>query len=344
MATAYASHSKFTEHDFPRHPEHAGRISAVWEQLGRQRLLDQVDRIELTPASDEQILAVHSPSHLARLVAVAQADRITRLDPDTYALPKSTAVARLAAGAVVGAVDSVLLGNADNALAVVRPPGHHATVDWQMGFCLLNNIAIAARHAQARHNCGKVLIIDYDVHHGNGTQDIFYADPSVLFISIHQSPFYPGTGGLNETGSAGGAGYTLNVPVAGGHGDASYERIFAEVVWPAAERFAPDLMLVSAGFDAHWVDPLANMQLSLAGYDRLARACLQMAERLCGGKIAFVMEGGYDLAALAHGWCNIARALLGSDEVNDPYGPAPRATSGGDIRRVIAEAKHIHGL
>ncbi len=344
MTTAYASHSMFTEHDFPRHPEHAGRIRAVWEQLGRQRLLDQVDRIELTPASDEQILAAHSPAQLERLVAAAQADGVTRLDHDTYALPKSLAVARLAAGAAVGAVDSVLLGKADNALAVVRPPGHHATVNWQMGFCLLNNIAIATRHAQARRNCGKVLIIDYDVHHGNGTQDIFYADPSVLFISIHQSPFYPGSGGLKETGSAGGAGYTLNAPVAGGHGDDSYERIFAEVVWPAAERFAPDLLLASAGFDAHWVDPLANMQLSLAGYDRLTRACLQMAERLCGGKIVFVMEGGYDLAALAHGWCNITRALLGSDELSDPYGPAPRAASDGDIGTVIANARSIHGL
>ena len=344
MATAYATDSCFTKHDFPRHPEHAGRIKAVWEQLSRQRLLDQVEQLAPAPASDAQILAAHSQPHLNRLMAVAQGDGITRLDHDTYALPVSLEVARLAAGAVVGAVDSVLEGAADNALAVVRPPGHHATVDRQMGFCLLNNIAIAARQAQARHNCGKVLIIDYDVHHGNGTQDIFYADPSVMFISIHQSPYYPGTGALAETGTGAGAGYTLNLPMAGGQGDASYERVFAEVVWPAAERFAPDLMLISAGFDAHWVDPLANMQLSLTGYDHLARECLQMAERLCGGKIVFVMEGGYDLGALAHGWCNITRALLGSDELSDPYGQAPAAASSGDIGRVIAEARRSHGL
>lgn len=344
MATAYCSDSSFAEHDFPGHPEHAGRIEAVWEQLSQQRLLAQVDQLAPSPVRDEQILAAHSPSHLDRLVAVSQGDRITRLDHDTYALPQSLEVARLAAGAVVGAVDSVVEGNADNALAIVRPPGHHATVERQMGFCLLNNIAIAARHAQARHNCGRVLIIDYDVHHGNGTQDIFYADPSVLFISTHQSPFYPGTGALSETGTAAGTGFTLNLPIAGGQGDVSYERIFAEVVWPAAERFAPDLLLVSAGFDAHWVDPLANMQLSLAGYDRLARECLRMAENLCSGKIVFVMEGGYDLQALAHGWRNIARALLGSDEVSDPYGQAPAARSSRDIGRVIAEAKRIHGL
>lgn len=344
MTTAYSSHSSFTEHDFPRHPEHAGRIEAVWEQLSRQGLLAQVKQIAPAPASDDQILAVHSPSHLDRLVAVSQGDRVTRLDPDTYALPQSLEVARLAAGAVVSAVDAVMIGETDNALAVVRPPGHHATAERQMGFCLLNNIAIAARHAQARHNCGKVLIIDYDVHHGNGTQDIFYADPSVLLISIHQSPFYPGTGALAETGTRAGAGYTLNVPIADGHGDASYERIFAEIVWPAAERFTPDLLLVSAGFDAHWVDPLAQMQLSLSGYGRLARECLRMAERLCEGKIVFVMEGGYDLRALAHGWCNITRALLGSDELSDPYGAPPAGVSRQEIERVIAEAKRIHGL
>ena len=344
MATAYTSHNSFTEHDFPRHPEHAGRIMAVWEQLREQRLLDRVDQLSPVPASDEQIFAAHSRSHLDRLLAVAQRDGITRLDSETYAVPQSPQVARLAAGAVIGAVDSVCAGDADNALAIVRPPGHHATVERQMGFCLLNNVAIAARHAQAKHNCGRALIIDYDVHHGNGTQDIFYADPSVMLVSIHQSPLYPGTGALSETGTGKGRGFTLNLPIADGHGDASYERLFAEVVWPAAERFAPDLLLVSAGLDAHWVDPLAQMQLSLAGYDRLARECLRMAEELCGGKIVFVMEGGYDLEALAHGWSNIARALLGSDELSDPYGPAPSARPGADIERVIAEARRIHSL
>ena len=266
VVTAYSSHSSFTEHDFPRHPEHAGRIKAVWEQLSRQGLLDQVEQIAPAPVSDEQILAAHSRSHLDRLVSVSRGDRVTRLDHDTYALPVSLRVARLAAGAAISAVDSVMTGHCRQRARdrqAARPPCHR--LEWQMGFCLLNNIAIAARHAQARHSCGKVLIIDYDVHHGNGTQDIFYADPTVLFISTHQSPFYPGTGALGETGTAAGAGNTLNVPIAGGHGDASYERIFAEVVWPAAERFAPDLLLVSAGFDAHWVDPLAQMQLSLAG-------------------------------------------------------------------------------
>ena len=212
-----------------------------------------------------------------------------------------------------------------------------------MGFCLLNNIAIAARHAQSRHGLEKVLILDYDAHHGNGTNDIFYADPSVLFISIHQYPFYPGSGALNEIGADGGRGATINIPLSAGHGDESYRRLFAQVVIPAIERFQPDLMLVSAGFDAHWVDPLASMQLTLAGYDQLARQCLKLAERLCDGRIIFVMEGGYDLRALAHGWSNIARALLGNDEISDPYG-SPQTGANSDIKPLTDQLRRIHRL
>ncbi len=344
MTTAYLTHPRFTEHDFPRHPEHAGRIEAIWEQLGTQGLTDELLRIDPKPASDAQILAVHNHAHLNRLLDIAAQDRMVFIDQDTYALPVSLEVARLAAGAVIGAVDAVADGPADNALAIARPPGHHATAQRPMGFCLLNNIAIATRHAQAQHGIQRVVIFDYDVHHGNGTQDIFYSDPSILFISIHQSPFYPGSGALDETGAGEGRGSTLNLPVAGGHGDASYKRMFAEVIAPAVERFAPELMLISAGFDAHWADPLATMQLSLSGYDWLARNCLELAERLCGGKIVFVMEGGYDLSALAHGWCNIARAGLGITGISDPYGDASNALPAHRIDNIIDRAKRLHQL
>ena len=344
MTTAYLTDASFTKHDFPQHPEHAGRIEAVWRQLDAEGLSEQLLHISPSPATDEQIRAVHSHEHLNRLVAVSQNDRMVRLDPDTYALPVSLEVARLAAGAVIGAVDEVASGRADNGLAIVRPPGHHATGDRQMGFCLLNNIAIGARHAQANHQIEKVLILDYDVHHGNGTQDIFYRDPSIIFISIHQSPFYPGTGALTEIGEGDGRGYTLNVPISGGHGDAAYQQIFADVIWPAAERFDPDLMLISAGFDAHWVDPLASMQLTLTGYDHLARECMNMAERFCGGRIVFVMEGGYDLQALAHGWCNFARALLGQDGISDAYGRPPSLAGTTNLQPLIDEVRRIHRL
>ncbi|MCY4064366.1 MAG: histone deacetylase [Chloroflexi bacterium] len=343
MTTAYLTDGSFTQHNHPQHPEHAGRIEAVWQELGAAGLVDQLRQIRPTAASDEQILAVHTREHLQRLLAVSQGDRMVRLDPDTYALPVSLEVARLAAGAVIGAVDAVLTAQAVNALAIVRPPGHHATAGRQMGFCLLNNIAIAARQAQSRHGLEKVLILDYDVHHGNGSNDIFYADPSVLFISLHEYPHYPGSGALNEIGVDEGRGATINIPLPAGHGDASYERLFAEIVIPAIERFQPDLMLISAGFDAHWVDPLASMQLTLAGYDYLARACLKLAERLCAGRIVFVMEGGYDLRALAHGWCNIARALLDLDEISDPYG-SPGTETSSDIQLLVQQLRKIHRL
>lgn len=344
MTTAYLTHNQFTAHDYPRHPEHAGRIQAIWQQLEAQGLTEQLLPIAPAPASDAQIRAVHSAAHLNRLVDISRQERSVFIDQDTYALPISLETARLAAGAVIGAVDAVSGGRAQNGLAVVRPPGHHATAGRQMGFCLLNNIAIAARHAQNKYGLRKALIFDYDVHHGNGTQDIFYSDPSVMFISIHQSPFYPGSGALQETGAGPGRGATVNLPIAGGHGDAAYRRLFEEIVSPSSERFAPDMMLVSAGFDAHFVDPLASMQLSLAGYDWLARACIALAENVCDGKIVFVMEGGYDLAALAHGWCNIARALLGRDDISDPYGPAQAREAPRHVDSLITEARRIHQL
>ena len=343
MTTAYISDKRYTEHDFPGHPEHAGRIEAVWEQLNHFIQTKKLLSVPATPASDEQILAIHSRNHLQRLVDVSMQDRRVRLDQDTYALPVSPEIARLSAGAIINAVDAVLNGQAGNAMAIARPPGHHATPSHAMGFCLLNNVAIGARHALNQHNLDRVLILDYDVHHGNGTQDAFYADASVLFTSIHQSPFYPGTGELTETGADEGRGFNLNVPVAAGHGDASYRLIFEKVIAPAAERFAPDLVLISAGFDAHWVDPLAGMRLSLSGYDWLARQCILMAEKLCDGKIIFVMEGGYDLNALAHGWRNIATALLDIDEISDPYGEAPNAKSSREITQLLDRVRDLHG-
>ena len=344
MTTALLTHERFTEHDYPRHPEHAGRIEAIWRELDRQGLSEKLLRIQPQPASDAQIMAAHSRAHLDILTDIAAQERRVLIDQDTYALPVSLQVARLAAGAVIGAVDAIADGTAKNALAVVRPPGHHATPQRPMGFCLLNNVAIAARHAQTQHGFQRIAIFDYDVHHGNGTQDIFYSNPSVFFVSIHQSPFYPGTGALEETGAGDGRGSTLNLPIPGGHGDASYRRMYEEVVAPAIERFAPDLLLISAGFDAHWADPLASMQLSLAGYDWLARACVSLARRVCGGKLIFIMEGGYDLPALGHGWRNIARAALGLSGISDCYGDASNALPPQRMDSIVAKARRLHGL
>jgi acetoin utilization deacetylase AcuC-like enzyme len=344
MTTAYVTHKRYTEHTLDSHYEFAGRIEAVWAQLQSAGLLDRMSCLTPSPVTNEQILRVHTQDRLNQLALLSLQNRTTMIDQDTYATPTSFEVARLSAGGVVESIDAIMTGGADNAIAAVRPPGHHATPDRSMGFCLLNNVAIGARYAQKNYDVRKVLIFDYDVHHGNGTQDIFYEDESVMFISIHQSPLYPGTGRIQEIGSSTGKGYTLNVPINGGYADNAYEAIVDQIVWKAVERFDPDLMLISAGFDAHWVDPLANARLSLSGYDMLARECIKMANQFCDGNIVFVMEGGYDLKALSHGWQNIAHALLGDDELSDPYGEAPSSLPLSNIYIEIDPVKALHGL
>lgn len=324
------------------HPEHPGRIQAVWNVLAAAKLPQRMDARTPHPASNEMILRVHSQAHLDKLTWIGAQDKLVMFDSDTYALPQSDQIARLSAGGVIDAVTAVASGDATNGLAAVRPPGHHATPDQAMGFCLLSNIAIAARHAQTLPGVERVMIVDFDVHHGNGTQDVFYEDGSVLFVSTHQHPFYPGTGKLKESGRGAGAGTTLNIPLSAGHGDSNYAEIFKQIVWPAAKRFQPDLLLVSAGFDAHFIDPLAMMRLSLVGYTQLARELKQIADDLCSGRIIFVMEGGYDLQALAHGMRNMAHVLLEEDEISDPYGLD--AGKEPDIQPLIDRVLALHNL
>lgn len=349
MTTAYATHPRFPEHDLPGHPEHAGRIRAVWRALEDAGLTARMQAQSVEMATDEQILAVHTPQYLALFKKLAMLTTTTRLDSDTYVTPTSAELARFAAGAVISTLDAILLGSAINALAAVRPPGHHAVPGIGMGFCLLGNIGIGARHAQRAHGVGKIMIVDYDVHHGNGTEAMFYDDPSVLFISLHQGensfggPFYPGTGAIHEIGSGKGLGANINIPLPPGHGDASYAALFEQVVIPAAQRFQPELILVSAGFDAHWLDPLAGIKLSLTGYAALTRSLIQIAEDLCGGRIMFVMEGGYNLDALGNGIANLARLLLDDAQVADPLG-APNLSAPPDIAPIIAQLRTIHRL
>jgi acetoin utilization deacetylase AcuC-like enzyme len=301
--------------------------------------------IEAQFVDKDLLLMLHTREYLEMLAWVDETQKQTvHLTVDTYASPTSYAVARLAAGGVVGAIDEVLSRRADNGMAVVRPPGHHAMSNHPMGFCLLGNIAIGARYAQQAHRLTRVMIVDYDVHHGNGTEAMFYDDDTVLFISTHQSPFYPYTGAISDVGTGNGRGYTINIPLAAGNGDGNYAQVFKEIVWPAARRFQPELILVSAGFDAHWTDPLAQMHLSLAGYDHLTRELIKMAGELCGGKIVFVMEGGYHLDALSHGWRNIAHALLGDDDLSDPLGLPQDRRQEPDVESVIEQVKKIHTL
>lgn len=342
MKTAYVTDARFAGHTLADHPEHAGRLAAVEERLTADGLRERLLPVDVAPATEDDLLAVHDPGHLKRLSRVAEIGTPTMFGPDTYVLPDSYAIAVLAAGAVLRVVDAVMGRQATNGLAAVRPPGHHATRDEAMGFCLLNNVAIAARYAQRQYGVRRVLIVDYDVHHGNGTQDIFYSDPSVYYISTHQSPLYPGTGDIREIGAGRGERLTLNIPLAPGTGDAGFFDVFDQVVIPAAERFEPALILVSAGFDAHWADPLANLRLTLSGYDRLTRSLYALAGRLCEGRVIFVLEGGYNLQVLSHGWANVARALTGDPAAVDPVGPAREISR--PVDALIARLKQLHQL
>jgi acetoin utilization deacetylase AcuC-like enzyme len=342
MATVHVADSRYDAHTLHGHPEFAGRLVAIRRRLAEDGLTDRLVKLEAQPAADDSLLAVHTAGYLELLAATSQLEHTGMMGLDTYVTPGSFGIARLAAGGVLQVVDAVMSGEAENGLAAVRPPGHHATPSMGMGFCLLNNIAIAARHAQQRHGVERVLIADYDVHHGNGTQEAFYADPTVLYISTHQSPLYPGTGMIQDTGEDAGAGYTLNIPLPPGVGDQGYARVFEEVVIPAARRFAPELILVSAGFDAHWDDSLANMQLSLTGYDHLTRLLLALASDVCAGRIVFVLEGGYNLEALSYAWANVARALLGDRTCVDPLGPAPGSEP--SVEPVTERIRQLHKL
>lgn len=341
MTIVYVTHPRFVEHDLAGHPEHAGRIRAVWQRLEEGGLTARMRSIELPLAALELVRAVHHESYLAVLERTAGLDRTVRLDADTYVCPTSYEIARLAAGGGAAAAQAVISGQARAGLAVLRPPGHHAEPERGMGFCLLNNIAIAARAAQAA-GAARVFIVDIDVHHGNGTQAAFYDDDTVLFLSLHQYPLYPGTGHVDEIGRGAGAGYTINIPIPPGEGDPAYEALFEQIVWPAAARFRPDLILVSAGFDAHWADPLANMRLSLSGYGHLCAELIRMAGDLCAGRIIFFMEGGYNLDALSYGIGNIARLLLGERPI-DPLGPAS-AQADGHIAALIERLRGVHQL
>jgi acetoin utilization deacetylase AcuC-like enzyme len=286
----------FLGHDpGPGHPESPARLDAVLADLARAPIAG-VDIAAPRPATDAEIETVHPAAYRAALAALA--GRRARLDADTTTSPGSWQAATLAAGAAVGAVEAVMTGRARNAFALVRPPGHHAEPDRAMGFCLLNNAAIAAEAAR-RAGAARVLIVDWDVHHGNGTQDIFVARPDVLYMSVHQFPFYPGTGDVDEVGIGAGRGATVNCPLPGGQTDADYGAVFHDLFLPAARRFAPDVVIVSAGFDAHARDPLAGMRVSERGFAAMASALCELAAGSCGGKLALLLEGGYDLPALA---------------------------------------------
>jgi acetoin utilization deacetylase AcuC-like enzyme len=295
MTTLLFSHESSARHDTGQgHPERPDRIRAVMEALAADRF-DALDRREAPEADLADLDRVHPAGYVERLLAAVPEDGLVRIDPDTVMSPESGEAALRASGAIIAAIDAVAAGAADNAFCAVRPPGHHAEPGRSMGFCLFNNIAVGALHARAAHGLEKIAVVDFDVHHGNGTQAVFESDPGLLFASTHEYPLYPGTGAASETG----VGNVFNVPLASGSGSAEFRAGVEGHILPALREFRPDLILVSAGFDGHARDPLASLRLVEDDYAWITRELCALAGELCGGRLVATLEGGYDLDALA---------------------------------------------
>ena len=333
----------YLRHDTGGHVENSRRLEAIIFSLEQTGLKSRLTPIRPRPATIGELTLVHHESHVAHVKEVAQRGG-GWLDMDTVMSAGSYDAALYAAGGAIEAVAAVMGGEVSSAFALVRPPGHHATPRQAMGFCLFNNVAIAAKYALVKLGLERLIIIDFDVHHGNGTQEAFYDNPNVLYISTHQYPHYPGTGRVEETGSGMAEGTTVNIPLPAGCGDAEYERVFEQIVIPAARRFVPQVILVSAGYDGHWADELAMMQVTVTGFARITSIIKELADELCHGRLVLCLEGGYHLAALAASVRATFDVLLGETSIDDPLGPPPRRFTPADVESVIKMVREMHGL
>jgi len=333
----------YLKHDTGQHVENAERLKAIISHLEQTGLKQQLTLIEPRAASVEELSSVHHEQYILRIQDVAQRGG-GWLDPDTVMSPDSYEAALYAAGGAIKATEAVMNGEVGSAFALVRPPGHHATPRRAMGFCLFNNVAVATKYALTKHNLERIAIIDFDVHHGNGTQEIFYDSPQVMYVSTHEYPFYPGTGDVGETGSGVAKGTTVNIPLRAGYGDNEYLQVFKQIIVPAARRFKPQFILVSAGYDTHWADGLALMQVTTTGFALMVKIIKQLADELCSGRLVFSLEGGYNLNALATSVKATFDILLGNTNIEDPLGQPQRRFEVGGIDPLIRTIKEIHAL
>jgi len=292
------------------HPESPDRLRVIYDELDREEVGDHFVYPQFDPASQDIIRLNHSPTLVER-VADTQGRDHDFLDADTRTSAHSYEAACLAVGALIDAISRMDQGEIDNGFCLVRPPGHHAERDKSMGFCLFNNVAIAARWAAKELGMQRIMIVDWDLHHGNGTQHSFYESDQVLYLSSHQYPYYPGTGALMETGKAAGDGYTINIPLSGGQGDMEFARIYNELVVPVTREYKPDLILISCGFDIYNGDPLGAMQVSADGFAWMTRKMVQVAEEVCDGKLLVTLEGGYNLTGMRDGAMAVLAELCG---------------------------------
>lgn len=321
MKTGIIQDDLFLQHDTGTfHPERKERLISIKEGLRAYPRKDKLLQLKPRLASEVELRLIHSPSYIRNIQATAGKPS-TQLDPDTVASAMSYEVARYAAGSLLALIDAVFAGEIANGFAFVRPPGHHAEPDRAMGFCLFSNAAIGAAYALQKYKLSKVLVVDFDVHHGNGTQEAFYQRSDVLYFSTHQFPLYPGTGDFSEIGSGVGAGFTINFPLPARTGDATYNLVFEKAAVPIAESYRPDFVLVSAGYDAHVDDPLAGMEVTPRGFGAISQTLVTLAEKLCAGKVVFVLEGGYHLKGLQESALQSLDVLTGQKKQLGPWKP-----------------------
>ncbi len=310
--TAVLRDNLFLSHDPGfNHPESPDRLRDIYSLIEKDSLKDLFIQPDFLPASDKALKYNHSPS-LVKKIAKTSGKPYGSLDADTKTSPDSYNAACLAVGSILKGIDLIVEGEVDNCFALIRPPGHHAERDRAMGFCLFNNVAIAAHHAIKEHGLERIMIVDWDLHHGNGTQFSFYDTDKVFYISTHQYPYYPGTGSINEVGKGKGEGYTLNIPLPGGQGDKEYAAIFNKIIKPLGREYKPQLILISSGFDIYHADPLGAMKVTSKGFAYMTRVIVDLAEEICQGKILVTMEGGYNLTGQRDGTLAVLSELYGA--------------------------------
>jgi len=342
MAVGIVYDPVYLKHDTGNHVENPRRLAGMLSSL-ESSVLSRLVSISPRPAAQPELALVHSAQHIHNIQSMALKGG-GWIDADTVVSQGSFEAAVYAAGGAIAAAEAVMSGQVGRGFALVRPPGHHATRDRAMGFCLFNNVAIAARYLLSKYPLDRLAIIDFDVHHGNGTQAAFETEPRVLYVSTHQHPLYPGTGHLEEIGSGEALGTKINIPLPAGCGDVEYKMVYEQIVIPAVKRFNPQFVLVSAGFDAHWADNISAMQVSITGFAEMVKLIKGLTDEICGERLVLLLEGGYNLEALSAAVQATFEVLLGEVNITDPLGPSPRTQTPLDIGDLIRRLREVHKL